>query len=175
MVIAGPKYQFFAVNSNWPGSVHDARVLRESQLFRRFADGWKPFPNAVLLGDSAYPLLSWLMTEILAGELTDAERRFNIALRRTRFVVENSLGILKSRFQCLKYIRVRDPKKAANCKCVHCSAQHYHVIERWDRGVNLSTSMTFRLMTAPPQKRSPQVCQVDKDKKDWLGGIESSV
>ena len=30
-------------------------------------------------------------------------------------------------------------------------------------------------MTAPPQKRLPQVCQVDRDKKDWLGGIESSL
>lgn len=115
MVTAGANYRIFFVNANWPGSVHDARVLRESQLFTTFVDGWRPFPNAVLLGDSAYPLLNWLMTEISKppGELTDAERRFNFALRRTRFVVENALGILKSRFQCLKYIRVRDPKKAA--------------------------------------------------------------
>lgn len=115
MVIAGPKYQFYCVNSNWPGSLHDARGLRESQVFRRFSDGWRPFPNAVVLGDGAYPLLNWLMTEISkpAGRLTDQERRFNFALRRTRFVVENALGILKNRFQCLKFIRVRNPKKAA--------------------------------------------------------------
>ena len=47
-------------------------------------------------------------------EITDAEQQYNAALRRTRFVVENAFGILKSRFQCLKYIRVRDPKKASS-------------------------------------------------------------
>ena len=57
MAVAGPRYEFFALNCNWPGSVHDARVLRESLMFRRFVEGWRPFPNAVLVGDSAY--LCW--------------------------------------------------------------------------------------------------------------------
>ena len=34
LAIAGPDYQFYAVNANWPGSVHDARVHRESAVCR---------------------------------------------------------------------------------------------------------------------------------------------
>ncbi len=115
MAVACPNYKFVAVNANWPGSVHDARLLRESKLFRRLSNGWRPFPNAVLLGDSAYPLLNFLMTAVLKPEdqISASERRFNFSLRKSRFVVENAFGILKSRFRCLDFIRVHDPKKAS--------------------------------------------------------------
>ena len=56
MAIAGPDYQFLGINANWPGAVHDARVLRESKIYQRFNEGWRPIPNGVLIGDSAYPL-----------------------------------------------------------------------------------------------------------------------
>jgi hypothetical protein len=50
MMVCGPDYSFYFVNSRWPGSVHDSRVLRTSVLHQRFEDGWRPFPGAVLLG-----------------------------------------------------------------------------------------------------------------------------
>lgn len=50
MMVCGPDYSFYYVNSRWPGSVHDSRVLRTSALNQRFEDGWRPFPGAVLLG-----------------------------------------------------------------------------------------------------------------------------
>jgi len=50
MMVCGPDYSFYYVNSRWPGSVHDARVMRTSSLARRFNEGWRPFPGAVLLG-----------------------------------------------------------------------------------------------------------------------------
>lgn len=54
--------EFFRyVNASYPGSVSDARVLRRSSLARRFEEGWRPFPDAFLLGDSIYPLKDWLI------------------------------------------------------------------------------------------------------------------
>ena len=48
---------------NFPGSVHDSLILRQSEFFRAFeenppTDGW-------LLGDSSYMLLPWLLTPYL--------------------------------------------------------------------------------------------------------------
>ena len=43
----------------WPGSVHDARILRESRFYRNLQQN--P-PDGIILGDSAYPLLPWLIT-----------------------------------------------------------------------------------------------------------------
>lgn len=50
MLICGPDYSFYYVNSRFPGSVHDARVLRASRIAEKFDTGWRPFPGAVLLG-----------------------------------------------------------------------------------------------------------------------------
>lgn len=47
MMVSGPDY---AVNARFPGSVHDARVLRSSRVARQFNAGYRPFPGAVILG-----------------------------------------------------------------------------------------------------------------------------
>ena len=52
--ICGPDMVFYWVSCQFPGSVHDSRVFRESALYQRLrANNLLP-PNIVLLGDSAY-------------------------------------------------------------------------------------------------------------------------
>ncbi|KAL7632595.1 UNVERIFIED_CONTAM: hypothetical protein RMT77_017098 [Armadillidium vulgare] len=109
---------FYYVSAKWPGSVHDARVLRNSTLYQRMEDNII-FPNAVLLGDSAYPLKPWLMTPLHHDPNNDAERRYNRRLKATRQVIERSIGILKEKFPCLDHLRV-NPVFA--CKVVKCCA-----------------------------------------------------
>ncbi|XP_050308057.1 putative nuclease HARBI1 [Anthonomus grandis grandis] len=99
--------------ANWPGSVHDARVLRNSNLFRRMENAWRPHPNLVILGDSAYPLKQWLIPPTSENPLNQAQQDFNRAHKRTRRVIENAFGILKEKFPCLNYLRV-SPVFAAN-------------------------------------------------------------
>lgn len=50
MVICGPDFSFYAVNSRWPGSVHDSRVLRTSAVSSQLENGWRSFAGAVILG-----------------------------------------------------------------------------------------------------------------------------
>ena len=82
-----------------PGSVHDARMVRESSLWRVF-ENQPPVLNGVMLGDSAYPLREWLMTPFLNPNNVQ-ERRYNQAFKTTRATVERCIGILKRRFHCL--------------------------------------------------------------------------
>uniref|UniRef100_A0A672HB88 DDE Tnp4 domain-containing protein n=1 Tax=Salarias fasciatus TaxID=181472 RepID=A0A672HB88_SALFA len=90
----------------WPGSVHDARILRESNIHQRFHS--TP-PDGIRLGDSGYPLLRWLMTPF--SNVTSASQLQYIT---------------HSRFACLNYLRV-EPKKALKtiCACIvlHSMAQ----------------------------------------------------
>ena len=50
--------------AKWPGSVHDSRILRESELFTAFESPRKP-ATGEFLGDSGYMLRDWLLTPIL--------------------------------------------------------------------------------------------------------------
>ncbi|KAM4619132.1 putative nuclease HARBI1 [Polymixia lowei] len=93
----------------WPGSVHDARILRESALYRELQTNR---PDGIILGDSAYPLLPWLITPFLAAT-TPAQARFNTAHCKTRCAIECLNGVPKRRFARLKYLRV-EPQGACN-------------------------------------------------------------
>jgi hypothetical protein len=46
------------------------QVLRESSLWETFEGGARPFPGAVILGDSAYPNRDWLVTPFPGDEVT---------------------------------------------------------------------------------------------------------
>uniref|UniRef100_A0A671PLS5 Putative nuclease HARBI1 n=1 Tax=Sinocyclocheilus anshuiensis TaxID=1608454 RepID=A0A671PLS5_9TELE len=101
----------------WPGSGHDARILRESALYRELQSHR---PNGMVLGDSAYPLLA----------NNPEQARFNSSHCKTRCAIERLNGVLKRRFACLNYLRVQ-PKVACNiilaCIVLHNIATRRHV------------------------------------------------
>lgn len=118
MLVCGPNLEFYYVYANWPGSVSDARVLRTSPLSQQMEEGWRPFPGGVILGDSIYPLKSWLIPPILQNARDPAQVRFLRAHMKTRRIVECAIGRLKEKFPCLNYLRV-DPVYA--CNIIKCS------------------------------------------------------
>lgn len=95
---------FIDVCCGEPGSLHDARVLRRSSLFRK-AQTPNYFGEYFLLGDSAYPALNWLVTPFKDnGCLTEEQKIFNFKLSSTRMVIEHAFGLLKGRFRRLLHI-----------------------------------------------------------------------
>ncbi|KAJ1203439.1 hypothetical protein NDU88_007225 [Pleurodeles waltl] len=86
------------VNAKFPGSVHDAYILRSSSI--PYVMGQLQRHHVWLIGDSGYPNLSWLLTPV-RNPRTRAEERYNEAHGRTRRVIERTFGRLKARFQCL--------------------------------------------------------------------------
>ncbi|XP_025091606.1 putative nuclease HARBI1 [Pomacea canaliculata] len=52
---------FIDVVAKWPGSVHDARILRQSRFFSAFEASPRPV-DGTMLADSAYMMREWLMT-----------------------------------------------------------------------------------------------------------------
>ena len=101
------------VVAKWPGSVHDSRVLRQSQLFADMESGDKPV-DGFILGDSGYMLRNWLLTPI-PNPSTKKERTYNFYHSSTRSTVERCIGVAKRRWHCLRRLRV-NPQKA--CKII---------------------------------------------------------
>ncbi|XP_055857850.1 putative nuclease HARBI1 [Episyrphus balteatus] len=116
MLVAGADYRFYAINSNFPGSVHDSRVLQCSHMYNKWQNElWRPFPGAIVIGDSAYPLKKWLFTPNIPASIGEgrAANIFLAKLKKTRQVVECSLGQLKEIFPCLNGLRLKTPISCA--------------------------------------------------------------
>ncbi|XP_049890939.1 putative nuclease HARBI1 [Epinephelus moara] len=121
------------VEAKWPGSVHDSRIFRECSLSNRFAGG--EF-DGYLLGDRGYPCQPSLLTPYPDPE-PGPQQRFNGAHCRTRARVEMTFGILKSRFQCLRKLRVT-PERA--CDIIVACVAILPLLEE-------SNTLPYKLMT----------------------------
>ncbi|KAH7979011.1 hypothetical protein HPB49_007772 [Dermacentor silvarum] len=101
--ICDSRNKFIDVFIGFPGSAHDARVLREGPFFEMAAmrcDG------GYLLGDSAYPLLPWLLTPYRDNEHSFPawKKRYNKCHSEQRCSIENAFGLLKQRFRRLYFV-----------------------------------------------------------------------
>ena len=98
-VICDPDLIITDVFCGYPGSVHDARVFRNSPICCEVEvnpDNYFP-GNSHILGDVAYPLKRWLLTPFRDnGHLIAQQRRYNTAHSSTTMVVERSIGLLKT-------------------------------------------------------------------------------
>ncbi|XP_063786102.1 putative nuclease HARBI1 [Pseudophryne corroboree] len=98
MVVCGPSLQILSLNAKYPGSAHDAHVIRQSGIWQRLRmmegqDMW-------LLGDREYPCTPWLMTPYCKLR-PGPQSEFNSMLTATRQLVERTIGVLKGRFHVL--------------------------------------------------------------------------
>ena len=86
--------------------------------------------DGYLLGDRGYPCQPSLLTPYPDPE-PGPQQRFNVAHCRTRARVEMTIGILKSRFQCLQKLRVT-PERACDI-IVACVVLHNIAIIRGEQ------------------------------------------
>ena len=113
--------QIIDVVAKWPGSVHDSRILKNSKLYERFREGELPsLPNGVILGDSGYPLLEWLLVPFVEHPgMTAAQKLYNKAHKSARAVIDRIIGMLKRRWACLNGLRFK-PGKCCEVIVVCC-------------------------------------------------------
>ena len=107
------QYRFLDIYVGWPGSVHDARVFAHSSLYNKgesgtlLLSGVKTIQPGIdlplyIIGDSAYPLLNWLMKPYPQSLATTRNQiTYNYRISRARIVVENAFGRLKGRWRRL--------------------------------------------------------------------------
>lgn len=102
-VISDTRRLFTHCFSGYPGSVHDARVLRNSNVARFLRAPDLYFPNdSHIIGDAAYGIHRNVMVPFRDnGYLTMRQKNYNHCLSVTRMIVERAIGLLKIRFRSL--------------------------------------------------------------------------
>ncbi|CAC5356321.1 unnamed protein product [Mytilus coruscus] len=126
-----PNMKFSHIYSGWPGSVHDSRVLKNSELWE---NGEVACQSNHIIGDGAYPIKKWLLTPYRdTGNLNAEQRRFNYVHSSTRSVIERAFGILKGRFKKLQFIEVKKIQTACDVITACCVLQNFCIMF-WDTG-----------------------------------------
>ena len=95
---------FIDYEIGWPGSVHDAKVYKNSYFYQNVSRIIKG--DEFLLGDSAYPLSTFLIKPFVNSQ-DPSQIQFNLIHSLHRVVVENAFGRLKNRFVALKELNSR--------------------------------------------------------------------
>ncbi|XP_029651090.1 protein ANTAGONIST OF LIKE HETEROCHROMATIN PROTEIN 1-like [Octopus sinensis] len=155
--VADDEFCFTSISTGWPGRLHNIHVFsnskvyehgRNSKLFvpkyRQMGDNEMPI---VLIGDTQYPLLNWLMVPFEAGsnsnggssgrKLTVMQNTFNSRLDNANTVIETSFRRLKGRWQCLLRKQILKIDNAAliveACCVLHniCELNKEQFLEEW--------------------------------------------
>mmetsp|Transcript_22460 Transcript_22460/g.66214 ORF Transcript_22460/g.66214 Transcript_22460/m.66214 type:complete len:490 (+) Transcript_22460:54-1523(+) len=134
---------FMHIVSGFPGRCNDARCLAESglipQILPRLMD--PNYPGNYIIGDSGYPLKSFLIRGYAYSTTDPKEQVFNAYLSSTRTPVENAFGRLKARFRRLRWLNCgyEWAPRIINACCVLHNFIQYH-----DGADNASQPLTQR-------------------------------
>ncbi|CAM4563129.1 unnamed protein product [Caretta caretta] len=121
---------FTNINVGWPGKVHDACIFRNSGLFQKLQQGTF-FPDQkiavgdvempiVILGDTAYPLMPWLMKPD-TGSLDSSQELFNYRLSKCRMCIWTFTSMLA---QFTDSVRPQRNQYSHCYYCLLCTPQY---------------------------------------------------
>ncbi|KAI4455537.1 hypothetical protein MML48_9g00013212 [Holotrichia oblita] len=126
------------INARYPVSTNDAFIWNNSNLQRSLRRNLHAAGNSdyYLLGDSGYPLRSWLMTPIEEEPAPHSpEFRYSASHKMIRSIIERCNGVLKMRWRCLLKHRVLHYAPDHACKIINACAVlhnlciHHHLEE----------------------------------------------
>lgn len=124
MADANCKFTYVNVGTN--GVIGDAGIWNRCDLHEMIKDDLLDIPKNgqgmpyVILGDEAFPLLSYLMKPFRRALIGFREAIFNARLSRARRTVENAFGILSARFRVLQTTMQVDPDTAISVTYAIC-------------------------------------------------------
>ena len=159
MAIVDAKYRFIWGSCGFPGNSYDSIIFQSTDLWDEIKQG-NVIPNIskdvdgervspFLVGDSAFPLSTWLMKPYTNAILSPEQRYFNYRLSRARMVTEGAYGQLKDRWRVLLRKCESDPK---NLKMftLACMILHNVCI---DRGDTISQKLDLTLDPVSGERR----------------------
>lgn len=148
MAIVNSNYEFIYVDVGKNGRLSDAGVIEFTRFYEDLKKGKLQLPdnnktvnnlNFVFLGDEAFALHENILKPYAQRELTEEKRIFNYRLSRARNCVENTFGLISSRFRLLQGAIHLHPEKASYVVLAICVLHNF----LRKRGSSYVTSTNF--------------------------------
>lgn len=99
MALVDHDYCFTYINVGANGSASDGGIFKNCSIYNQLENGGFIPEGGVIVADAAFPLKTYLMKPYPGANLSFEEKIFNYRLSRARRIVENTFGILVSRFR----------------------------------------------------------------------------
>jgi len=163
-IVCDNSLRILDITTGHPGSVHDARVFRNSGVYQHLQNVPSGFH---LLGDSAYPLERFVMTPYKDnGHLTAEQKKYNAVHSSSRCCVERCIGLLKGKFRRLKNFDAKDD--VLMCKLIVAAAVVHNIIlstegvEAEDisveNGDSISDTLTYLTQIGDASAKRDRIC-----------------
>ncbi len=134
MAICDANYNFIYVDVGAVGRRSDGGIFKDSKMGEKFAKNLMNLPNPkqllvdgnplpyVLVGDEAFQLSNYLMRPYPGKSSVSKDRKiYNYRLSRARRTIENTFGIIVSRWQVLKKAMESNPEHTVSTvKAIVC-------------------------------------------------------
>ncbi|XP_071925286.1 protein ALP1-like isoform X1 [Coffea arabica] len=140
--IVGPNMKFLDVFSGLPGMFSESSLIRYSSFYNKCQNGERLGKKERLseeaelqeyiIGDSAYPLLPWLLTPYQGKELSQTKADFNKRLFATHIVAQRALARLKDVWKIINGVMWRPDKHKLPRFILVCCILHNIIIDMED-------------------------------------------
>lgn len=137
--VVDTELRFLDVCVGYPGSLNDAKCLRESAFYKKCSSGQRLNGDPMragdfsigeyVVGDSEYPLLPWLIRPYKESETTPQRAFYNDKLYSTRIAMARAFGRLKGTWRMF-HGTVKQPNIERMPKMIHaCCIMHNMCID----------------------------------------------
>ncbi len=160
MALVDSHYRFVWGSRGYPGNSHDSIILQSTKLWSSIKNGnglpsigktiGKHSVPPLIVGDSAFPLATWLMKPYTNTVLSPKQRYFNYRLSRARMVTEGAYGQLKGRWR-VSLIKCESSSTNVRTFALACMVLHNICLALGD---TLSKKLNLTIDLATNEKRN---------------------
>ncbi|XP_041983180.1 putative nuclease HARBI1 [Aricia agestis] len=129
-IICDSDLNILNIDATFGGATHDAYIWKNSEIHNHLQQLNQNGESIWFLGDSGYPLRTWLLTPILNTQPGSAEENYTNMHCRTRNTVERCIGVLKARWRCLLSHRVLHYNHHVVAKIVNACAVLHNITNK---------------------------------------------
>lgn len=111
--------------------IHGARIYKLSPISKKLKNICEDQYH--IFGDAAYSLREWLLVPYKDyGNMSEVKKHYNSKFVRTRVIIENAFGVLKSRFLRLQCLYFMDVDKISQFIIACCVVRNLCIVQKDD-------------------------------------------